>query len=121
MSNSNEDEVLKFLQSQTDSMRELRFRILLLPSAAERIRPNDLPGHQILTPYQRIRIRNLLEDKKHELIRGRRDGVKTVGVADLDHLDKIDANKRWRHQQTPREHQSKRLYLEESWVSRINS
>ncbi|GFQ67853.1 hypothetical protein TNCT_703591 [Trichonephila clavata] len=68
MNEINEGEVLKFVESQIDSVLESRYRILLLPSVAERVRTSDLPGYRVLTSSQGIRIRNLLEDKNHELI-----------------------------------------------------
>ncbi|KAF8794565.1 hypothetical protein HNY73_002536 [Argiope bruennichi] len=72
MSKINNPDVLKMIESQFDGVLELKNRILLLPSTAERVRLTDLPGHHVITEKQRIRIRQLLEDKEHALIGGRR-------------------------------------------------
>ncbi|GIY36542.1 hypothetical protein CEXT_110381 [Caerostris extrusa] len=60
------------LELLTDGVMERGYRILLLPSNAERIQLADLAGHQSLTEKQRKRIRDLLDDKEHALIISRK-------------------------------------------------
>ncbi|GBN16111.1 hypothetical protein AVEN_196505-1 [Araneus ventricosus] len=70
MYKTNNSDALKMVESQVDGVLELKNRILLLPSTAEQVRLADLPGHHVFTEKQRIRIRQLLEDKEHSLIGG---------------------------------------------------
>lgn len=56
------------IDGQPDGVLALKLSILLLPSIADRVQPENLPGYKTLLPKQKARIRALIADKENELI-----------------------------------------------------